>query len=263
MARRETIDGAKTVVVLGVARSGTSVTAGVLTALGVDLGSTAFPTESNPTGVLEDDDFARLHKEILNAAEPGKTYWDPPPVQKVWQQQERFADRIEKLVAAKSKGKPFWGWKHPPTILTIELYLPYLVNPHFVFVFRNPLGTARSSVEHTSRYKDKVDVLRTLKLVNFYHDEMMRFVDRHPDLPALFLSFEDVLSEPGREAARIAEFLGVELTEEKLDKILKLVIPREAIGDARKKAAGLFTGKLPRLLKKKLLPLLRAGSGGE
>jgi hypothetical protein len=234
------------------------VTAGLLTALGVDLGSTAFPTASNPTGVIEDDDFAKLHKDILNSAEPGKTYWDPPAVEKIWAQKEKFSARVQKLIAQKSIGNPLWGWKHPPTILTIELYLPYLVNPHFVVVLRNPLGTARSSVEHTSGYKDKVDIFRTLKLVNFYYREMLGFIQRHPELPVIFLSFEDIIADPARETGRLAEFLGLQMSEEETAKIEKLVIPREIIDVKKKKAAGLLRGKIPRLIQKKLMPLLRA-----
>ena len=247
----------KTVVVLGSARSGTSVTTGVLETLGVDMGPPSWPTDWNPKGNFEDEDFAKLHKAILNAAAEGKTYFDPPAPEQILAQRDKFAASIQKLLRAKSDGKPLWGWKHPDTILMSELYLPYLVNPHFVLVFRNPLGTARSTVEHTRKFKDQVDLWRALKLVNYYYGEILGFIDRHPGLPKVFSSFEDLVEDPIKEAKRLAEFLGVEFTEKKMRQVENLVIPRERIEEEKSRANSLLGGKIPRLVKKKLLPLLR------
>ncbi len=247
----------KTVVVLGLARSGTSVTTGVLEALGVDMGPPSWPTDWNPKGNFEDEDFAKLHKAIINSAAAGKTYFDPPAPEQILAQRERFAAGIQSLIRAKSEGKPLWGWKHPETVLMTELYLPYLVNPHFVLVFRNPLGTAHSTVEHTRKFKDQVDLWRALKLVDYYYGEILRFVDRHPELPKEFVSFEDLVQHPLREAGRLARFLEVDFTEKKQRQVEKLVIPREQIGVEKSRANTLLGGKIPRLIKKKLLPLLR------
>ena len=73
------------------------------------------------------------------------------------------------------------------------------------------------------------------------------------------------MTDPIREAAARVAALGESTPRLAPDPVNLPMIRHwvEAIGDARKKAAGLFTGKLPRLLKKKLLPLLRAGSGDE
>jgi hypothetical protein len=58
--------GQKTVVVLGEARSGTSVTAGILAILGVDMGSVYFSTKSNPKGSFEDRDVQKLNREFFS-----------------------------------------------------------------------------------------------------------------------------------------------------------------------------------------------------
>ena len=247
----------KTVVVLGLARSGTSVTTGVLEALGVDMGPPSWPTDWNPKGNFEDESFGKLHKAILNAAEPGKTYFDPPARERLLAQQEKFAKPIQTLIAEKSDGKPLWGWKHPDTIMMIDLYMPYHVNPRFVMVFRNPVGTAQSTVEHTRRFQDKVEFDRALKLVHYYNGEMLRFIDAHPELPKLYVAFEDLVENPLREARRMADFISVELTEKKMRQVERLVIPREKIADEKTRAKTLVGGKIPRLVKQKLLPLFR------
>jgi hypothetical protein len=243
----------KTVIVLGAARSGTSVTAGLLASLGIDMGSVGYPTRSNPRGAFEDRDFERLHKEIFTAVGQGKSYWDPPRREEILRQQALFAPRIERLIFEKSKGKRLWGWKHPRTILTIDLFLPYLVNPYFVIVLRNPLSTALSSVEHTG---EKVDFLTALKLENFYQTEMLHFLETHPELPKVFVSFEDLVTHSTREAARLADFLGVELDREKAMKVERIVISRDEIESRKRRAKGLLTGIIPNFFRKTISSIL-------
>jgi hypothetical protein len=246
----------KTVIVLGTARSGTSVTAGMLASLGVDMGNVGYPTQSNPRGAFEDRDFERLHKEMFNAIEGGKTYWDHPTREQVMALKEAADSRIQRLIREKSQGKSLWGWKNPRTVLTIDLFLPYVANPHFVMVFRNPLTIAYSSVEHTKNSARSVDLLSGLKLANFYQKEMLDFLERHPELPTIFVAFDDVVSQPMKEAARLAEFLGIELDEKKIRAVERMVIPREEIETSKKKASSLLTGKIPKFIRKTIASAL-------
>lgn len=239
----------KTVVVLGAARSGTSVTAGILEALGVDMGTVGSSRKWNPKGSFEDKDFQKLNRDIFRMVEQSKSYWDPPTQRQIMEQQSLAASRIQSLVAEKSSGKSLWGWKNPRAVLTMELYLPYLINPHFVTVLRDPLATAKSSVKHT---RGRIDLQQAIRLVDFYGKEIRAFFERHPELPNISLSFEDLVADPKKEAARLAEFLGLELTEDKLANVYKFVIPREEIEAAKEKAIGAFTRRLPRFIRKRL-----------
>ena len=65
-------------------------------------------------------------------------------------------------------------------------------------------------------------------------------------------------ADPLKEARRLADFLGVEFTEDKMRQVERLVIPREKIAAEKTRAKTLMGGKIPRLLKKKLLPFFRA-----
>jgi len=67
----------KTVVVLGKARSGTSITAGLLNILGVDMGGDRSPTPFTAHGAYEDLEFNDLNSEILEAA-GGDEIMSPP-----------------------------------------------------------------------------------------------------------------------------------------------------------------------------------------
>ena len=237
----------RTVVVLGLARSGTSVVTGILKVLGVDMGPSV-DDQANPRGSHEDLDFAHLHREIFERAGAGTGYWNPPPRQAILALAPQLESAIRELLEKKSQGKSVWGWKHTRTLLTYELFLPYLINPHFVLVFRNPLGTALSSVEHTRKFRNPLDFRQALKLVHFYNCEMMRFLDNHPDVPTLLVSYEDVVADPQHESARMASFLGLASAETKSEAIAQFVIPRGNIQNEKRKMRSFWQGKLPRLI---------------
>jgi hypothetical protein len=152
MATDNPADPSRTVVVVGLARSGTSVVTGILRGLGVDMGP-SIDDKANPRGSHEDIDFARFHKEVFDRTERGKGYWNPPSREAILALRPCLDATVRQLIRHKSEGKSIWGWKHPRTLLTYDLFLPYLVNPHLVLVFRNSLATALSSVEHTRKYE--------------------------------------------------------------------------------------------------------------
>jgi hypothetical protein len=216
----------KSVVVLGMGRSGTSLVAGILEILGVNMGdSLKQASKSNPKGYFEDLDFVHLMEEIFQNAKKGGNYWNPPTHEEILAQRDKFDDRIRRLVSKKQSENQIWGWKMPWTNLTIELFLPYLSNPNFVIVFRNPIGNAHSFVEHNKI----LSLFESLKLINFYNKEILEFLERHPNLPKIFISFEKILSNPNTEARSLANFLGLDLSKVKIKKVNNLIIPRNKI----------------------------------
>lgn len=226
----------KTVVVLGNARGGTSVTAGILRILGVAMDMSKNPSISNPRGSFESIDVHKINCKIFNLS-AGKDlgiepYWDYSLPEKILAQKNKVRDDIQRFVFEKSKDKKIWGWKNPKTNLTIELFLPYLPNPYFVVVFRNPIKTAESTVIMTMK---KIDFYRALRSINFYNQEILRFLEKHPDLPRIFITFEDIINNPIKEAKRLSNFLDLELGEKQIVEINKLVIPREKIERERRK----------------------------
>ena len=234
---------------MGLARSGTSVVTGMLKILGVDMGPSR-EDRSNPRGSHEDIDFAKFHKELFEMDGHGKDYWNPPSRETIFELRPRVDATVRALLAKKTDGKSLWGWKHTRNILTYELFLPYLANPHFVLVFRNPLSTALSSVEHTRRLRHPLDLYRALRLAYFSHGEMLRFLEKHPDIPAQLVSYEDIVLDPTKEAAKLARFLGLRLSEETARVITEFVIPRDRLPMEKRKRRSFFLGKLPELIRK-------------
>jgi len=218
----------KTVVVLGTARSGTSMVGGILHILGIDIGKKLVEADKfNPYGYFEDKDFIHLSDEILGSAR--KNYWQFPSYEKIQAQKEKFDNKIRKLIKKKSKNKQIWGWKDPWTSLIIELILPYLSNPHFIVIFRDLIGTAKSTVEFTKNkeeefwVKKRINFFHALKLTNFHNQIILNFLEKYADLPRIFIPFGGIINNPIKEAKRIADFLGIRLTEKKIQEINKFV----------------------------------------
>ena len=123
------------IVVLGMHRSGTSLVAGILYRLGINMG-TAFrtPDTHNTTGYYEDVDFRDLNKLIINRA--GGRWFNPPNVEDVTEATTIYIPRIKELISTRSGT---WGFKDPRTVFTIHALEPHLPDDtRFIHVFRNP-----------------------------------------------------------------------------------------------------------------------------
>lgn len=137
----------KTIIILGMHRSATSMIAKGLHGIGVFMGSDLLPpSKHNQWGHFEDREFVHLNDRILHSA-GGK--WDNPPLESnILAQADNYGPDIERLIKTRmdsvSDEYPVWGWKDPRTTLTIELYMPYVVNPHFIACYREPQEVAKS-----------------------------------------------------------------------------------------------------------------------
>lgn len=111
----------RTFVVLGCPRGGTSLIAGALSAAGVYMGEYR-------TTQYEDPQFKIPPKEAGDALA-----------------------RLTPVIAARNRQHRYWGWKVPNNVYYIERVRHLLINPCFLFVYRDPERIARSSARHDGR----------------------------------------------------------------------------------------------------------------
>lgn len=197
------------VVVLGMHRSGTSLVASMLAAMGVDMGVDAnLQHPSQPEGHWEDLRFVRVNNEIL--ADHGGTWDDPPDID--WRP---FRPDVAMLASLRQypqlEGKPerpaeeWWGWKDPRTCLTAACWHRYLVNPHYIVVDRGVEGIVDSLAwregQAGNHWRD---------LTARYLSERQRFLDAGPGA-VLPLTYEELVDPATSRAAcqRLASFLGM------------------------------------------------------
>jgi hypothetical protein len=204
----------KTVIILGNPRGGTSVAALMIKTIGVDLGKDINISSQNPTGDIEDKDFAKIIKKNTNY------------VHEISQINENY--EIIDLIKNKNNNK-VWGWKHPFTLLMVDPFIKHIDNPYLIFVYRNIENTAKSasSLDDLNYQEAKKRALR-------FKEIMDRKSKKYNYLPQLHISFEEIIEKPIDSAKKIADFLNLELTPKKKQKIKRKVVSRKRIKIAKK-----------------------------
>lgn len=169
----------KTIIVIGDARSGTSMTASVLLSLGVFLG------ERRDQAVFEDVDISRLIEA-------------------------RNDEGLSALIEKRNATYDVWGWKRPSTLEHLERILPMLRNPHLVFMFRDPLAIAmRNNISMGA------DLLKGIEnSLNTYGKILTKL--KSVSCPVLLVSYEKALLKRLEFVEELCRFL--DLPEERAKK---------------------------------------------
>ncbi len=198
------------VVVLGMHRSGTSVITRALAALGADLGDNLMESVAgnNDKGFWEDVDFNRLNERVL--AKCGSSWNRLSALPNSHFYGSEFApERMEaaKLVQKKMANSEVFAFKDPRTAVLLAfwkcVFEDISVEPQYIICVRNPLEVAESL-----RKRDGFDLVKSLVL-------WLKHV--HPALretqgsTRLFVKYDDVLSDPEAQLARMAEALDLKM----------------------------------------------------
>lgn len=206
----------KTVIVLGMHRSGTSVTAGVLKRLGVDVGRKLLPGPGyNPTGFFENLEFVNLNANILRSL--GGNWRKPPPQEAILKRARENASKIEEVV--KRNIRELWGFKDPRTALTIEALHPYLPNVHVVRTRRSPKAIAQSL-----KSRDGMDEALSLELCATYNAHIDEYLKRY-GVPNITVDYNQLIENPRAVIDRIINFLGIHPSREQVEEAVRLVVP--------------------------------------
>lgn len=194
----------KLFLVLCLHRSGSSATAGVMHHLGIHMGDKLLPaTEYNAKGHFEDSEFVTINEEILRAA---KGSWYNPPVREKIKNLQFPTSKLQAFVAKHEK--PVWGLKDPRTLLTYELWKPFLeevADITYVFVHRPYEASIKSLArrDHSNLYRAN-QVLGTY-LKNLYH---YRHTFRLPIENIIDVYYEDMLADPVPFVKKFNEKIG-------------------------------------------------------
>jgi hypothetical protein len=180
-----------TVIATGVGRSGTSMVAQVLDAIGIPMGN----TENLP--VHEDKDF--LHALL---------YFD--------------FHRLTTLIDARNEASPRWGFKFPS--LQNHLLAPQLAkfrNPYLIVVMRDPVAIATRALVSDP---ESASPVATLTNVTRQVSDLIALVER-ADCPALLLSYEKFLAFPEQTIKAIASFCRITPLPAQLAAARQAVVP--------------------------------------
>lgn len=194
-------------VITGMHRSGTSLTASLMQAAGLFLGDRLLgPSPSNVPGHFEDLDFFALDQRMLAAhGLPDDGLTTAGPVRPG----PSFRDEARRLVEGRrSRGGP-WGWKDPRAALVLDFWAEVVPEARFLFVFRPPWDV----VESLYRRGDPVCAANPpLALDVWMHVNglLADFARRHPDR-VLVREVGQVAADPRAVVAAVRERLGIPL----------------------------------------------------
>jgi len=168
----------KTIVIVGIERSGTSMIARVVKNMGVYLG------ESHNDAVFEDVQIANaLEKKDIRA--------------------------FRKIVRKNNEKHDLWGWKRPKAFTYKERYIGTIENPHFIITFRDILAIAKRN-----ELSVNAALLKSLKQAAEKYIDLCKFVEnlKHP---ALCISYEKAIMNNDSLINSISKFIGVGIDESK------------------------------------------------
>ncbi len=197
----------RAIVVLGMHRSGTSVIARGVAALGADLGNDFLDAQpENPTGYWEDRGIVELNERVLKTL--GLTWDSLEPIDprrfggwRMW----RLRREARRYLQGRFIGKPLWGFKDPRTTRLLPFWLRVLhecnADDAYLLAIRNP-GSIAASLH--ARQGMEVETAQRLWLVN-----VVPFLGNLEGKPLAVVDYDLLMRDPRGQLERIAGRLGV------------------------------------------------------
>ena len=178
------------VIVLGIPRSGTSLVAGILHTLGVDMdeGYLQPADANNKYGYFESLRWQALHKRIT-----GIRYGTSQPNDIGGEQRLAY-----KELADECQRKPLWGMKCPRLCFTLHWITPYLSDARLVIVRRDFEASVASLVKHSIvSYGGalRMDPPQARAILSTWREAMERQIAVF-DGPKMEIGYRPLLKEP-------------------------------------------------------------------
>lgn len=201
-------EGKRTLIVIGMHRSGTSATTGALQYLGVQLGQRLYSghPDINAKGYFEHSDIADTNDEALFAL---GSSWDDVLIKdnEWWNSSELdlYAKKIQAYIRRDFSKSPLWAVKDPRVCRLLPWWLKILsnehINPYFLFVVRSPEAVFQSLHRRDGFSKEKAYLLWALHYLEAERDSR--------GYPRAFLSFDHFLRDPVNQFQRVETALGI------------------------------------------------------
>ena len=241
------------VVLLGMHRSGTSLTASIMQALGVDFGSDFIAAnENNPKGYFENAAITRaqvrFNRLVNRRPFTAAGLVDYPQGFEQSRQALEFIDELEMLVRReRERAKGIWGYKDPHTIKLLPLWKTVFerleVTPVYVLAVRHPSEVSASAVKRDHINAAQGELLWLDQNVAALHNTGF-------DIPVV-TDYAAWFADPLPQARRIMDALGLVWPDDEAgllatlhDRIDPGLRRQKHSGNARSSFAGEFYSQL-------------------
>ncbi len=186
-------------IITGMHRSGTSLVAAFMQALGVDLGQNLLVGDSfNPPGYFEDVDFLKFQRSLLQAcchpSEPGWSDWGW--TESEWLDRDQFTTyraSAQQLITTRSDRAEIWGWKDPRTSLLLDFWDQLIPQANYLLIYRFPWDVA-DSIKRSSGL-GCFKALNALQIWQYYNSHLLKFYQTHR-ARCLLVNINSLLTSP-------------------------------------------------------------------
>jgi glycosyltransferase involved in cell wall biosynthesis len=197
-----------TIIVTGMHRSGTSLSASILQSCGVNMGEHLIGKAiGNEKGHFEDLDIVDFHKEALisqGLEMNGLTLVTQIPVV------ENLYHSAETLIKARLKN-PLWGWKDPRTSLFLDFWDSLLPNAYYVIVYRAPWEVIDSLYRRGTDEVIWKNPEIAAEIWKNYNSRILEFCKKHSD-KCLLINVSRIIDDPSQLISGIYYKFGIQLS---------------------------------------------------
>ncbi|HIK29174.1 MAG: sulfotransferase [Oscillatoriaceae bacterium SKW80] len=202
-------------IVTGMHRSGTSLMASFIKALGVNIGERLFPADNfNVKGYFEDLDILEFQRLVLQKScrteEAGWPDWGW--TESEYLDRDNFKNHMQtarELIAARERTSNIWGWKDPRTTLMLDFWAELLPDARYLFVYRLPWDVADSILRlNAPVFTAHPDY--PLRIWAFYNRHLLDFYIKYPQR-CILLNINTFLHSPKSAIKLLEKKLGLEI----------------------------------------------------
>lgn len=221
----------KVLILTGMHRSGTSLTAQYLDKCGLALGEQMLHLDKDrPTGSFlghhEDTDFLNFHMDTLRKRRKDPSGYLIANTRSLRQSASKLPIKVNKLEKAKAlslansrQHLSQWGWKDPRTVLFLKLWRQTIPDAKFLFLFRNPLAVAESLLRKSKNSIVFQDSSNPVRIWILYNREIIKFLETNR-CSSMLWEIDSLVqdSEPFQSAMR--KRFGIELEPVSITNVL-------------------------------------------
>ena len=187
----------KTILIIGQARSGSTMVSSVINEMGIPVGENYGP-------VYEDNDLGKYVNDLAK----GKL-------------SKNFIKEIRKRNNLYDK----WAWKRPDMYGYLDVFINQIRNPCLIAIFRDPVSvSSRNRISLSMQNNSSDDCLKSFQ---DSLDEQRKIVEKIKKLklPSLLISYEKAISNPIHFITELKKFAGCKGTKSTSQKLLSIITP--------------------------------------
>jgi hypothetical protein len=223
----------KRIIVLGIMRSGTSLTAELVRLWGAYAGMKEElwkwdSSDPRGYGYMEYIPLQNLNDDLLDHNEAV-----PPSAEILIEKatdpayRDRATDLIQEMdKCASASGTIVWVWKDARTVLTLPFWTQVLQDPIYVITVRHPIETTLSAARTEEMSEESIPFSAGLA---YWQYCMLSLLNYTKDSPRkIFIAYDQLLSKPVQECTRLGQFLDkhCEVPEQGAQKRIDTMLPQ-------------------------------------